>query len=116
MTMKLSVKRAYDPHAKSDGFRVLVDGLWPRGVTKAKAKIDLWDKGVPPSAKLRSWFHADREGRFKAFTRKYGRELSEGGAPEKLKKALRGKKVVTIITGAKDVERSHVPTLLKHLR
>lgn len=114
--MKLLVKRAYEASSKEDGFRVLVDRLWPRGVTKVKAKIDLWARETAPSGKLRAWFHADRDDRYADFTRRYAKELKGSPALKELKKTLKTQKRVTIVTGAKDVERSHVPTLVKLLK
>jgi uncharacterized protein YeaO (DUF488 family) len=70
----IQLKRAYDQPSKSDGTRILVDRLWPRGVTKAKARIDLWPKEIAPSPELRKWFH--REGAdWKEFRRRYLTEL-----------------------------------------
>ena len=113
--MKLAVKRAYEPYEKSDGCRVLIDRLWPRGVAKAKAKIDVWAKEAAPSASLRAWFHADPEARFREFSKKYAAELKSSPALRDLRKELKGKGRVTLITAAKDVEHSHAPTLRKHL-
>jgi uncharacterized protein YeaO (DUF488 family) len=113
--MKVRVKRAYDEVVKDDGFRVLADRLWPRGVTKDEVKIDLWAKDVAPSNELRIWFHKDKGARFKDFSRKYKREAIESKQIAELKRILRGKKEVTIVTGVKDVEHSHIPTLVKML-
>ncbi len=113
--MKLNVKRAYDKVEKEDGFRVLIDRLWPRGVSKDKAKIDLWAKDVAPSSELRSWLHADPENHFKEFSRKYAQELAAGDGLKNLKNTLKDKKTVTFITAAKDIEHSHVPVLLKNM-
>ena len=111
--MKIKVKRAYEKAAKSDGFRVLADRLWPRGVSKVSAMIDLWAKEVTPSDALRVWFHKDTEGRFGDFSKKYKKEMIQSGEVKSLKSALRGKTTVTLVTGVKDVEHSHIPTLLK---
>jgi uncharacterized protein YeaO (DUF488 family) len=68
----IQLKRAYDQPSKSDGTRILVDRLWPRGVTKAKARIDLWSKEIAPSTELRKWFHREGEGAdWKEFRRRY---------------------------------------------
>ena len=99
--------------ARTDGFRLLVDRLWPRGVSKADAQIDLWDKDFAPSNRLRQWFHADPEKRFSEFSRKYAAEL-RANKTVLLAKWPR-KKVVTLITAVKDVEHSHIPTLQKFL-
>jgi uncharacterized protein YeaO (DUF488 family) len=114
--MRTEAKRAYEKAAKDDGYRVLVDRLWPRGVSKAKAKIDLWAKEPAPSAKLRAWFHADPDKRFEEFSKKYAAELKGSAALKDLKKELKGKARVTLVTAVKDIEHSHVPTLLKFLK
>lgn len=114
--MKIKLKRAYDKVAKSDGFRVLADRLWPRGVIKASAKIDVWVKNVAPSNELRVWFHKNKEKRFNDFLKKYTQELLAGAELTALKKMLHGRKIVTIVTGVKKVEHSHIPTLMKKLR
>ena len=113
--MKVRVKRAYDGVAKDDGFRVLADRLWPRGVIKVSAEIDVWAKNVAPSNELRAWFHKNKEERFRDFSKRYKKELVTGAKLKTFKKMLRGKKVVTIVTGVKDVEHSHIPTLMKQL-
>ncbi|HEU5114203.1 MAG TPA: DUF488 family protein [Candidatus Paceibacterota bacterium] len=114
--MKISVKRAYDPAEPKDGTRVLVDRLWPRGVTKADARIDVWAKDIAPTNELRKWFHADPEKRFAEFAKRYEAELAENPAlPEfrKQMKAIRG--AVTLITAAKDPSLSHVAVIRKHI-
>jgi len=70
------LKRAYAPPAAADGARILVDRLWPRGVRKSDARIDLWERGLAPSASLRRWFGHDPV-RWKAFRRRYAQELKE---------------------------------------
>ena len=114
--MNISVKRAYDRVERKDGFRVLIDRLWPRGVSKSSAKIDLWAKEVAPSSALRSWFHGDTEKRFTEFSKKYERELERGSALAELKKMLKGKKAITLVTAVKDIEHSHIPILLKKMK
>jgi uncharacterized protein YeaO (DUF488 family) len=114
--MKLHIKRAYDKADQADGRRILVDRLWPRGVTKAKAKIDLWAKEAAPSAALRKWFHHDTDKRYAQFARKYAAELKQNAAAKELKREVKRVKTVTLITAAKEPERSHVPTLAKYLK
>jgi uncharacterized protein YeaO (DUF488 family) len=113
--MKIRVKRAYDTVEKSDGFRVLVDRLWPRGVSKEKARIDLWAKEIAPSSELRKWFHEDTEGRLKDFSKKYSKELTQSKALKELRKELSEKKVITFVTAVKGIDHSHIPTLIKRL-
>ena len=77
--MKILVKRVYDPAAKSDGFRVLVDRLWPRGLSKSDAKLDLWLPDLGPSTALRQWFTHD-PARWTEFQRRYHAELKKKAA------------------------------------
>lgn len=72
----IKVKRIYEAPAPEDGYRILVDRLWPRGVSKGKAKLDEWDKEIAPSHELRKWFD-HKEERFQAFSERYKQELSE---------------------------------------
>lgn len=112
--MKVTIKRAYDKPAKSDGFRVLVDRLWPRGVTKTKAAIDLWAKDAAPSSELRTWFHGDPEKRYPEFAKKYRVELTKHKAD--IRTLFKGHKAVTLVTAVKDVDHSHIPTLVTFLK
>ena len=70
----MKIKRVYEPIEETDGYRVLVDRLWPRGISKAKAQIDLWLKSVAPSNELRKWFGHEAE-RFAEFSERYRTEL-----------------------------------------
>ena len=74
--MPIAIKRIYEPAAKSDGFRVLVDRLWPRGLSKSDAKVDLWLPDLGPSTALRQWFNHD-PARWAEFQRRYDAELKE---------------------------------------
>ncbi|TKB76347.1 MAG: DUF488 domain-containing protein [Nitrospira sp.] len=74
--MRIQVKRVYEPMAKSDGFRVLVDRLWPRGISKTDAKLDLWLPNLGPSTALRQWFNHD-PARWAEFQRRYHAELKK---------------------------------------
>lgn len=112
--MNISVKRAYEPAGKTDGARVLADRLWPRGVTKQKAKIDVWAKELAPSNVLRKWFHAAPEARFKTFSSRYRAELV--GRQSEARELLKGVRRVTLVTAAKDIAHSHIPTLAKFLK
>ena len=94
------LKRAYEPPATTDGTRILVDRLWPRGVTKAKAGIDLWLKEVAPSTELRKWFGHDPE-KWPEFQTKYRAELKDNPALPELRKLCRDGDV-TLVYAAKD--------------
>ena len=74
--MELKIKRVYEKPAKEDGKRILVDRLWPRGLTKEKADIDLWLKDIAPSTELRKWFSHDPE-KWKEFKKRYNQELKK---------------------------------------
>ena len=109
MTIKL--KRAYDPASKDDGFRILVDRLWPRGVSKVDAHFDAWLKDVAPSAKLRTWFGHDPE-KWAEFGRRYTAELKQDtAAVAELRDLVAEKKNVTFVSGAKDTEHTHAIVL-----
>jgi uncharacterized protein YeaO (DUF488 family) len=104
------VKRIYDPPARSDGFRLLVDRLWPRGVSKARARLDAWWKDLAPSAELRQWFH-QRSGRWQEFRRRYRAELAlQSAETEALRRLLRRRRV-TLLYGARDAEHNHALVL-----
>lgn len=112
--MKTSIKRVYEPAAKSDGYRVLVDRLWPRGLTKEKAAVDLWLKEIAPSTELRKWFQHDPE-KWSQFQTKYKKELKENDeVVDQLKKEIKKHKV-TLLYGAKDEEHNEAKVLLKYL-
>src|SRR6266480_6036817 len=113
-TRKLSVvlKRAYDEPATSDGTRVLVERLWPRGISRERAHIDLWLKDVAPSTELRKWFNHDPQ-KFPEFRRRYEAELKSEAAQEALAKlreiAKQGQ--LTLVFAAHDAEYSNARVL-----
>lgn len=109
------MKRAYEPASKDDGFRILVDRLWPRGLTKEKVAADLWLKEIAPSTELRKWFGHDPE-KWDEFRKKYKTELKD---KEDLidiikNKAKHGK--VTLVYGAKDETHNEAVVLLDYLK
>ena len=107
--MSIVLKRAYVPAAASDGSRVLIDRLWPRGVTKTEAHIDLWVKDLAPSTELRKWFGHDPE-KWTEFQQRYRAELKgKEGLPDI--RALSRKGTVTLVYGAKDEQHTHALVL-----
>lgn len=98
--MDIKLKRAYEAPAKSDGMRILVDRLWPRGLSKARAAIDHWLKEVAPSNELRQWFGHDPE-RWPEFQKRYRAELKDNPALAELRTLAR-KGAVTLVYAAKD--------------
>jgi len=111
----ITIKRAYDAPSPSDGTRVLVDGLWPRGISKDKLKLDMWLKEVAPSASLRKWFSHDPE-RWPEFQRRYTDELKHNAEAWKPIAEAAHKHRVTLIFGSKDVEHNNAVVLQHFLR
>ena len=112
--MSFKIKRVYDLADRSDGVRVLVDRLWPRGLKKTDARLDSWMKDVAPSPPLRKWF--DHEpARFAEFQTRYEAELAGSPALTELRKLGR-RRAVTLLYGAKDPEINHAVVLLRALR
>lgn len=111
--MGISLKRAYEPPSESDGTRILVDRLWPRGVAKAKARIDLWLKDVAPSTELRKWFGHDPD-RWADFQKKYRAELKGSAALAELRKLAR-QGHVTLVYSARDELHNDAVVLKKIL-
>ncbi|GAB1486474.1 DUF488 domain-containing protein [Aminivibrio sp.] len=108
--MDIRIKRVYEPAEEEDGCRILVDRLWPRGLTKEKVKADLWLKEAAPSTELRKEFHHDPE-KFGEFKKKYRAELEE--KPDLLKTLLEecGKGRITLLYGAKDEKNNQAVVL-----
>lgn len=106
----IKIKRAYAPAEETDGYRILVDRLWPRGISKEKAKIDLWLKSVAPSSDLRKWFGHIPE-RFPEFTKRYKAELAESGALDDLRKVLSEHPDATLLFAAHDEEHNNAVVL-----
>ena len=112
--MKILVKRVYEPVAKSDGFRVLVDRLWPGGLSKEGANFDLWLPDLGPSTPLRKWFYHD-PARWKEFQRRYYTELNEQTALLAIITAQAKTRTVTLLYSAKDEQHNQAVALRKFL-
>jgi uncharacterized protein YeaO (DUF488 family) len=114
--MSVVVKRVYEPVSSSDGVRVLVDRLWPRGLKKEDAALKFWLRELAPSDELRKWFHANPEG-WRMFQKRYLKELAsaEGAAAvEKLHHLAEGKRRLTLLYASRNEERNNA-TVLKQL-
>lgn len=112
--MTLHIKRVYDSLDKSDGLRILVDRLWPRGLSRERAALDHWFKEIAPSAELRAWFGHDTK-RWAEFRRRYFAELDRN--PEQvaaLRKTI-GRNTATLLYGARDGEHSNARALREYL-
>lgn len=114
--MKIQLKRIYDAAAQNDGYRVLIDGMWPRGIAKRDARIDAWYKTLAPSKALRQWFGHDR-GHWQAFRKAYLAELAEADttALDELCEIARQQQL-TLLFAAKDVECNHAVVLREYLQ
>jgi len=111
--MKPRIKRVYDAPAASDGKRILVDRLWPRGLTREDAAVDVWLKEIAPSTELRRWYHSGK-GSWEEFRKRYLAELDANPeAVERLRNELRGKS--TLLYGSKDPEHNHARVLAEYL-
>lgn len=112
--MSIHLKRAYEDASEKDGYRVLVDRLWPRGVSKQDAKIDLWLKEIAPSNELRKWFQHDPE-KWSEFKKRYFWELD--GHPEVVRQLADEMKQhpVTLVYGAKDEQFNDAVALKEYL-
>ena len=112
---QIKIKRVYDDPEKSDGYRVLVDRLWPRGMKKENLKYDLWAKEITPSPDLRKWFHEDIENHWDKFASSYKLELSKSDAVKDFISEIKDKPVVTLLYAAKDTEHTHAEILKDYL-
>ncbi len=112
----IQTKRVYEKPAKEDGFRVLVDRLWPRGLTKKRAHVDLWMKEIAPSDELRRWFHhGDRD--WAEFVKRYKTELArKNEALAELKKVGKEHDTMTLLFGSKDEKQNQAVVLASLLK
>lgn len=98
----IKTKRAYEAPAGSDGYRILVDRLWPRGLTHERVDCQLWEKELAPSTELRQWFHADILSRWNEFCTRYTLELQNNPAYPSFLKTVSSHPVVTFVYGSRD--------------
>lgn len=115
MARGIAVKRIYEPPTKTDGQRVLVDRLWPRGVSKDKAELTLWLKDIAPSDELRKWFGHDPE-RWSEFQKRYRKELADKDEPLRELSSLLDNGHVTLLYGAHDEEHNNAVALAAYLK
>lgn len=112
--MDIRIKRVYEPAEASDGFRVLVDRLWPRGLRKDAAQLDEWAKEVAPSTDLRRWFAHDPE-RYDEFVHRYHAELDRNDAVRRLRRQAAEHGTLTLLYSAHDEEHNQATALLAYL-
>ena len=108
--MKILEKRIYEEPSSTDGFRILADRLWPRGMKKENAHLDLWAKEIAPSTELRKIYHG-KEIDFEEFRKKYLKELAENPETKDFLDKMKTHKTVTLLTSVKEVGISELPVL-----
>ncbi|MFO1505269.1 MAG: DUF488 domain-containing protein [Steroidobacteraceae bacterium] len=112
--MKLMIKRVYEQPVAGDGKRILVDRLWPRGLSKAKARVDLWLKDIAPSTALRQWFGHDPD-KWNEFRKRYRAELRANASQLALLRREIGKGPATLVYGARDAQHNNAVVLMQVL-
>ena len=111
----IKIKRIYEDYSKTDGYRILVDRLWPRGISKERAKVDLWIKEITPSNDLRKWYHDNSEKR-EQFQKKYIIEIEKNSdSLNEIKKIIHDQKIITLLSASKDSRPIHAIVLQKAL-
>ena len=115
--MPVNIKRAYDKPGASDGIRILVDGLWPRGVNKADLNISTWEKAIAPSKALRTWYGHD-PAKWAEFRGRFRKELEESPRREVLERlvAMARQVTLTLVFGARDAEHSNAAVIAEVIR
>lgn len=114
MKQIIQIKRAYEPADASDGYRVYIDRLWPRGLSHQTFHYDLWDKDIAPSTQLREWFHQNPSAEWTEFEKRYHDELASNPAFSALKEQLADKPMVTLLYSWHDTERNNA-VVLQHM-
>ncbi len=113
--MSLAIKRVYEPVSTKDGYRILVDRLWPRGLSKERAAVDLWLKAIAPSAELRKWFGHEPE-KWLEFRRKYFAELATHPDEVGQIRTLAKRRRVTLVYGARNTDNNDAVAILDYLK
>jgi uncharacterized protein YeaO (DUF488 family) len=115
--MPVKIKRIYKPYSKEDGYRILIDRLWPRGIKKEDVHIDEWLKEIAPSTGLRKWFHQTEfnDTHWKQFVKAYRDELKKSDAVEALRTCINQHETVTLLFASKNEQQNHALILLEFL-
>lgn len=112
---QVNIKRVYEEPSDQDGYRVLVDRLWPRGMKREHLKYDYWAKEVTPSNDLRKWFHVDVEKRWSAFADMYQKELEQSDAAKVFIDRIKAHQKVTLLYASKEPKQNHAGVLKHYL-
>lgn len=113
--VEIKLKRVYQEPEKTDGYRILVDRLWPRGLKKENLVYDLWEKNIAPSNELREWFHIDPDKRWNIFCEKYRDELDHSPYTEDFINNVKRTTITTLLFSAKDEKHTHAIILKSYL-
>lgn len=113
---EIKTKRVYQEPEASDGYRVLVDKMWPRGEKKEEVPYDVWAKDIAPSDQLRKWFHSDMDAHWNEFREKYKKELQHSPAVKELIDNIKGQKTVTLLYSSKDTDDNNAVVLKEYLQ
>jgi uncharacterized protein YeaO (DUF488 family) len=112
----IKIKRIYEDSSETDGYRILIDRLWPRGISKERAKIDLWIKEIAPSNDLRKWYSHNSE-KAKQFQKKYITELNDNSdSLNEVKQIIKDQKTITLLYASRDSKPIHVIILQQTLK
>ena len=111
----IQTKRAYDDPEPDDGFRVLVDRLWPRGIKKEDLRLDRWMREIAPGDELRKWVHEDPEGRWEAFRERYAEQLADRQQEVEMLRDKAREGTLTLVYAARDRDRNNAVALRDHL-
>lgn len=112
---QIKIKRVYDDPEKSDGYRVLVDRLWPRGMKKECLKYDEWAKEITPSPELRKWFHQNMTGHWQQFETQYKQELSRSETMKAFLKKIKPYQTVTLLYASREPLHNHARILQQYI-
>jgi len=111
----VNIKRIYDKPSPNDGYRIFIDKIWPRGMSKEEVKYDLWAKDIAPSIPLRKWFHEDPDSNWTSFEEKYTHELEISPAVKAFINKIKKEKKITLLYGAKNTVENHALVLQNYL-
>ena len=112
---QIKIKRVYEDPEPIDGYRVLVDRRWPRGMKKEHLKYDAWEKGITPSSELRKWFHENPIGNWEGFSAMYRKELETSEAVQDFLTKIKSYKPDTLLYASKEPVRNHARILQQYL-
>lgn len=113
---QIRIKRVYETPDATDGYRVLVDRLWPRGMKKESLKYDVWEKDITPSPELRKWFHEDIANHWEGFAAMYKKELEDSEAVRQFIKIIKPYNTVTLLYASKETIHNHARILQEYLQ